>query len=83
LYWSGVASHRSGNDSIAEQRLRQLLSSQSNSWHAPEAALLLGEILLTRGAPQLAKPWFERAAQSNRPKTSDTAKRHLDQMSRK
>ena len=83
LYWSGVASHRSGNDNVAEQRLRQLLSSQSNSWHAPEAALLLGEILLTRGAPQLAKPWLERAAQSNRPKTSDTAKRHLDQMTRR
>ena len=79
LYWSAVANHRSGNDRVAEQHLRQL----SGGWHAPEAALMLGEILVARGDAEQAKPWLYRAAQSNRPNTSRKAKQWLDKLGAK
>jgi len=77
LYWSAVAYHRSGNHPVAEQRLHQLLAASPNGWHSPDAALMLGELLMERGATQKAKPWLARAAQSNRPKTSARAKQLL------
>jgi hypothetical protein len=81
LYWSAVAYHRSAKDAVAEQRLRQMLAFQSG-WHTPDAALLLGEILLARGMGEQARPWLTRAAQSGRPNTSTKANTLLAKLKR-
>jgi len=80
LYWSAVASHRNGNDRVAEKRLRQFLGAQPTGWYAPDAALMLGEILVVSGQPRLAKPWLKRAAESGRPNTSNRARVLLDRI---
>jgi len=76
-YWSAVAAFRSGGTRLAEARLGALLRSGGAGWHKPEAELLLGELLLTRGARSEARLWLSRAQQSARPAVSRRASRLL------
>lgn len=65
-YWSAQAHARAGHSAEAEERARAVLEGQGGSWHADDAALLLGESLLRRGDAAGARPWLERAARSSR-----------------
>jgi len=66
LYWAAQAHARAGQAADAEQRARALASEHPGSWRADDAALLVGETLLSQGDVSGARPWLERAAKSQR-----------------
>ncbi|MEJ7733326.1 MAG: hypothetical protein WKG00_29540 [Polyangiaceae bacterium] len=75
LYWAASAHAQAGHAREAEDRARSVASMPS--WHADDAALLLGESLLRRGDPTAARPWLEQAARSPREAIRTRAARAL------
>jgi predicted Zn-dependent protease len=76
LYWAARAHKDAGHAAAAEERAR-LAAESPGSWHAEDAALMLGEALLRRGDVAGARPLLERAARSERESVRARAERAL------
>lgn len=62
-YWSAESSRKSGDLAGAEAAAERYLHQAPGGWHAPHAALLLGDVLLARGQVARALPWLRSAAE--------------------
>ncbi len=82
LYWSAKAHQRSGDSSGARARADELLKQDPEAWHAPDAALLMGESLVEQGKQAEARRWLNRAATTGSPAVQRRAHQLLSQISK-
>lgn len=73
-YWRAVALMRAGRRAPAESALSSFVESHPSSPRAAEAHLLLGRLLVDRGATQAARPHLERAARADEPQVARRAR---------
>lgn len=64
LYWAARAHQQAGNLGSAQARAEQLTEANPTAWHAPQAALMMGEGLARKGDIAGARRWLERARSS-------------------
>jgi TolA-binding protein len=81
VYWSAEARRENADLLGAEARAEQYLDAAPKGWHAPHAALLLGEVLLELQQPARALPWLHRAAETGTSSVRIRAEQRLKQAS--
>ncbi len=80
LYWSARAHQLSGEWNAARSRAQALMSANPKAWHAPNAALLVGESHLLQGNPVQARAALEQALSSDRPAVRQRARELLKRL---
>lgn len=81
VYWSAEARRENADFIGAEARAEQYLEAAPKGWHAPHAALLLGEVLLELQQPTRALHWLQRAVETGSPSVRIRAQQRLKRAS--
>jgi TolA-binding protein len=76
-YWHGVALARAGRGADARVALAAFLDAHPRSVHAGNAAAALGWLLYDLGESSAARPYFERAANSDSAAAKESGRRGL------
>jgi tetratricopeptide (TPR) repeat protein len=80
LYWSAKAHELGGEWGAAQARAGRLAQQTPDAWHAPHAALLMGESLFLQGDYGAARRWLSQALSSDRPGVRTRARGLLRQL---
>jgi hypothetical protein len=80
LFWSARAHAEAGEMAEAERAAAAVGSVDPGSWHASDAALLLGRVCLARGDVVCARTQLRRAATSSKPAVRSEAEGLLRQL---
>ena len=80
LYWSAKAHQLGGEWRAAQARAGGLAERSPDAWHAPDAALLMGESLALQGDFDAARRWLSQALSSDRHDVRTRARELLRQL---
>lgn len=82
LYWAARSYQQAGDLGSAQSRAEQLAEREPSAWHAPQAALMVGEALARKGDVAGARRWLERARNSGHAEVRARAEARLAELPR-